>query len=147
MHARAFLRLLTRSLGAIAICAMIATMAACGSSSPALKHVVRTPIADGQSIGKIERSAGGTAVVTSVRSLLSLTCRDGILTLRTNLEILTGKMDCAQMIAQAIADRFLGQAVVATYTGGNLQIENPNAGTIILPKVTDLLAASTDVTP
>lgn len=120
---------------------------ACQSGSKLKRTIATTPVADGESIGKIERSAGGTAVVTDIRTLLTLSCSNGQLTLRTNLETLTGGMECSRMVGQSIADRFLGQPVAVTYSGGAVQIENPTAGTIILPNVKDLTRTNSDVTP
>jgi hypothetical protein len=128
-------------------CAFVIGSGACHSGSKKKLPVSTTPVADGESIGKIERSAGGTAVVTEVRTLLTLSCDGAELTLRTNLETLTGGMDCARMVGQSIAARFLGQPVAVTYTGGAVQIENPTAGTIILPNIKDLTRMNSDVTP
>ena len=139
MQGAALHRTQPRRLAAIAIVCAVALSAfgACSKSTPARKPSEKTPLADGASIGKIERSAGGTAVVTSVRSLLTLNCAAGQLTLRTNLEAVTGKMDCSRMIGQPILDRFLGLPIAITYSSETLQVESPVAGTIVLPGVKD----------
>ncbi len=135
-------------LATVALALSVGALVACGSNSSAKKSSTAThPLADGATIGKIERSAGGTAVVTNVRSLLALSCREGEVTLRTNLEALIGSMDCSHMITQSIADRFLGQPVVVTYGGGNLQLENPTAGTIVLPGVSNLSVTDLSAPP
>jgi hypothetical protein len=138
-----------RRLTAIVIaCALaIGTSAACSKSTAPPKPSGKTPLADGASIGKIQRSAGGTAVVTEVRSLLTLNCAADQLTLRTNLEAINGKMDCSRMISQPILDRFLGLPVVVTYSGETLQIESPVAGTIVLPNVKDATLEEIRATP
>jgi hypothetical protein len=137
----------TARIAALAVIAFAIGGGACHSGSKPKPPTATTPVADGESIGKIERSAGGTAVVTDIRTLLTLSCGDGQLTLKTNLETLTGGMDCSRMVGQSIADRFLGQPVAVTYTGGAVQIENPAAGTIILPNIKDLTRTNSDATP
>ena len=149
MQQRALRSTQPRRLAAIAIVCAVAlgTLGACSKSTTPPKPSAKTPLADGASIGKIERSAGGTAVVTEIRSLLTLNCAAGQLTLRTNLEAISAKMDCSRMISQPILDRFLGLPVVVTYSGETLQIESPVAGTIVLPNVKDATLEEIRATP
>jgi hypothetical protein len=131
----------------LSIGVIVVATVACRSGSNTRRPAATTPVADGESIGKIERSAGGTAVVTDVRTLLTLSCGNGELTIRTNLDALAGGMDCSRMVGQSVTDRFLGQPVVITYAGGAVQIENPTAGTIVLPNIANLTRMKTDASP
>ena len=118
----------------------------CGGSAPSKKTPATHPLAEGATIGKIERSAGGTAVVVNVHTLLTLSCINGQLVVRTNLETLAGSMDCARMIPQSEVERFLGLPIVITYAGGRLRIESPTAGTLELP-ATDVSVSDVNATP
>ena len=88
---------------------------------------------DGDTFGKIDRLPGGTAVATSVITLLSLGCMNGQVTVTTNLKVIVGKMDCEQQVPQASLEHFYGQSVSIAYTGGRLRIDSVSAGTIDLP--------------
>ena len=132
----------------VATCA--AVLAACGGSSGFRTSTETRPLGDGESLGKIERLAGGTAVTSNVRTLLTLACQNGQLILRTNQEAISGEMDCSKQIPQAALDRFLAQPVVITYNGERLRLENPSAGTLNLTvkgATTSALRAAPDATP
>lgn len=103
-------------------------------------------LADGETLGKIDRLPGGTAVVTSVITLLDLTCADGQVIVKTNLTSIVGKMDCQQAVPQSTLERFYGQSVSITYAGGRLKIESVSAGSLDLP-VEDATSRDVDATP
>ena len=88
---------------------------------------------DGDTFGKIDRLPGGTAVATSVITLLNMSCSNGQVIVTTNLKVIVGKMDCEQQIPQASLQHFYGQSVSIAYTGGRLRIDSVSAGTIDLP--------------
>ncbi|MDP9238347.1 MAG: hypothetical protein M3P30_13310 [Chloroflexota bacterium] len=96
---------------------------------------------------RFQAQAGHGDNVTPIRSLRTISCSKGQLTLKTNLETLTGGMDCSRMIEESIPDRFLGQPVAVTYTGGAVRIENSTPGTTTLPDIASLIRESHDVTP
>jgi hypothetical protein len=100
------------------------------AKKPATKNA---ELKDGDTFGKIDRLPGGTAVATSVITLLSLGCTNGQVTVTTNLKVIMGKMDCEQQIPQASLEHFYGQSVSIAYTGGRLRIDSVSAGTIDLP--------------
>jgi hypothetical protein len=104
------------------------------------------PLKDGQTLGKIDRLPGGTAVASSVVTLLGLSCVNGKLLVRTNLQSIAGKMDCAQQIPQATLDKFYGQSVSIVYANGRLRIDSVSAGTIDLP-VQDATVTELNATP
>lgn len=137
----------THRIVVLAVFAFVMGGSACHCGSRLKRAIATTPVADGESIGKIERSTTGTAVVTPIRSLLTISCSDGQLTLKANLETLTGGMDCSRMVEESIADRFLGQPVAVTYTGGAVRIENSTAGTITLPDIANPIRENDDVAP
>ncbi len=122
----------TRAVVQIVTPLLLATIvAACGhfGTSPVHTPVTR-PLTDGETIGSADRSA--SAGDQQVRTLLSLTCTGGRLAVRTRLEGLKAATDCAKIPPQSVLDRYLGQAVMISYAGGHLKIENPSAGTIDL---------------
>jgi hypothetical protein len=104
------------------------------------------PLAEGETIGTSEHSTGGTAVASSVITLLTMTCTNGQLVVRTNLRTITGNMDCAQEVPQATLERFYGQAVGISYAGGRLRIESASVGRIDLA-VRDAASADVNATP
>jgi hypothetical protein len=138
----------SRAATAIAIVALAGlAVAACAlgiSAKP--KAAGSRPLNDGEEIGKVQRSAGGTAAIEGVRTLLALTCREKQLIVTTNKESITAGMDCQQQPPQAALDRFLGRPVAVTYAGGRLRIENPSAGTLELPAA-DASITETHATP
>ena len=109
--------------------------AAAGCSFNTAKKVPskNAELKDGDTFGKIDRLPGGTAVATSVITLLSLGCANGQVTVTTNLKVIVGKMDCEQQIPQASLEHFYGQSVSIAYAGGRLRIDSVSAGTIDLP--------------
>lgn len=107
----------------------------------------RSQTGDSQSLGRIDRSGGGTAVASDGRLFVSLSCVSGNLTLRTNLEVVHASMDCARVVPQSIIDRFVSQPVAVTYAGRAITIDSPTAGTIVLSEVKDFSVSSADATP
>ena len=91
------------------------------------------PLTEGETMGKIERLPGGTAVVSQVITLLNMTCSNGQLIVTTNLKSIAARLDCAQQDPQSTLDRFYGQAVGISYAKGRLRIESVSAGTLDLP--------------
>lgn len=87
----------------------------------------------GESLGEIERLPGGTPVATDVRTLLSVQCAGGVLTLRTSQEQITSPMDCEQMFPETVVVRFIGQPVVINAQDGRLIVENDVVGTMNYP--------------
>jgi hypothetical protein len=101
----------------------------------------------GETVGRIDRFAGGTAVPSDPRTLVALTCEGGRLRAETDVETVTGEMDCDRMLDAAIIANFVGQPVAIRYAeGGRLIIESLRAGTIELP-VSDPRLESDDATP
>jgi hypothetical protein len=132
----------------LAVLVLATTLAAtsCKFSTTSKKATNAQPLADGQTIGKIERLPGGTAVASEVITLLNLSCVGGQLIVRTNLQNIVGKMDCAQQVPQATLDRFYGQSVTVSYAGSRLRIDSVSAGTIEL-SVTGATITEFNATP
>ncbi len=120
--------------------------AACSFSTSEKKPSGAQPFGDGETIGKIERLPGGTAVASEVITLLGVSCTDGQIIVITNLQRIVGKMDCAQQIPQSTLERFYGQSVTVGYASSRLRIDSVSAGTLDLP-VTDATITSTHATP
>ncbi len=126
----------TRLLSITTIALILAgVFASAGCSfNTAEKPVSRnTELKDGETLGKIDRLPGGTAVATNVITLLNMACANGQLIVTTNLKVIVGKMDCEQQIPQASLQHFYGQSVSIAYTGGRLRVDSVSAGTIDLP--------------
>ena len=104
------------------------------------------PLEPGESLGKIERFAGGTVTVTDVRTLRGVQCEDGVVSVRTNVEAILAEMPCDRLLPQAILDRFFGQVVVIRYEPNRLIVENTTIGTMELP-ATAPRVLELDVTP
>ncbi len=132
----------------VVMCVLIGTLSlpACNLNTDEKKPSGAQPFGDGETIGKIERLPGGTAVASEVITLLGLSCTDGQIIVITNLQRIVGKMDCAQQIPQSTLERFYGQSVTVGYAGSRLRIDSVSAGTIDLP-VTDATITSTHATP
>ena len=119
--------------------------AACSFSTSEEKPSGAKPFGDGETIGKIERLPGGTAVASEVITLLGVSCTDGQIIVITNLQRIVGKMDCAQQIPavdagallRAVRDRRVREF-------GRLRIDSVSAGTLDLP-VTDATITSTSM--
>ena len=122
-----------RAVGVVVVVAAVITVAGCSFNSTSKKSSGPEPFKDGETLGKIDRLPGGTAVVSSVITLLKVSCVNGDLIVTTNLHLITGKMDCAQQIPQATLEQFYGQAVMVGYAKDRLRIESISAGTIDLP--------------
>ncbi len=132
---------------AAAALVVAATVAASACSNTASKKTSDThPFAQDETLGKIDRLPGGTAVVSSLITLLDVTCANGQLIVKTNLKSIVGKMDCAQQIPQTTLDRFFGQAVSIAYADGRLRIDSVAAGTLDLP-VKDATVTDVNATP
>lgn len=128
--------MLKRVLWAVGVGVILVTAfgaAGCQLNTISKKSTGAEPFKDGETLGKIDRLPGGTAVASSVITLLNASCVKGDLIVKTNLQIITGKMDCAQQIPQATLERFYGQAVTVGYASGRLRIDSISAGTIDLP--------------
>ncbi len=127
---------------------LLATLAivGCSFSTAKKKSTGTEPFKDGETLGKIERLPGGTAVASSVITLLNVSCVKGDLIVRTNLQTITGKMDCAQEIPQATLERFYGQAVTVGFASNRLRIDSISAGTIDLP-VTSAMVTNLRASP
>lgn len=134
-----------RTIGGALIVATALAAAACSFNTASKKPTGTRPFADGETMGKIDRLPGGTAVASNVVTLLNVTSADGQLVVATNLTSIAAKMDCAQQVPQATLDRFYGQPVGIAYAGGRLRIESVSAGTLDFPAneatVTDVHAA------
>lgn len=118
---------------ALAAIAAVAVFASCTADAPPSSLPDARRLEEGETLGAIERLPGGTPVLSDVRTFINLNCREGLMTLRTNAEIITGRMDCGQMPPQSIVDQFTGRPVAITYGEGRLRIESPEAGTLDLP--------------
>lgn len=111
---------------------VIAAMAAlafvsCGRTTGPKPTSVTRPLAAGETIGRVERASAGTPE-SSVRTLLSVSCTNGRLLVRTNADAITAVGDCATSIPQSTLDQMLGQPAVLTYTGDRLVIESAARG-------------------
>ena len=121
-----------RWLQALAV-AMLLLGAGCSLGRDPEPAAPGNQLADGDTLGKIERLPGGTAVPTDVRTLLDVSCTTDILSLRTNRELVTGEMPCDRLLPESIIQRFLGQPVAVRYDDGRIIVENETAGTMELP--------------
>lgn len=108
-----------------------ATALAFGACGAALKAPIPTPVAraltSGEVIGGVARASTGTPQA-GVRTLQSVSCQNGLLTVRTNVDNITATDDCAAPILQATVDQLLGVPITVTYTGDHLVIENAGRG-------------------
>lgn len=111
-------------------------LAGCTADAPPSSLPDARRLEEGETLGAIERLPGGTPVLSDVRTFINLNCRDGLMTLRTNAEVITGRMECGQTPPQSIVDQFTGRTIAISYAEGRLRIESPEAGTLDLP-VTD----------
>ena len=132
-------------LAALALATMLSADS-CQLHTTSKKANDAQPLTDGQTIGKIDRLPGGTAVASEVVTLLNVACVDGELIVRTNLQSISGKMDCAQQIPQAALERFYGQSVTVSYANSRLRIDSVSAGTIEL-SVTGATITQFNATP
>jgi hypothetical protein len=110
---------------ALPVIAALAALAfvACGRTTGPKPTSVTRPLAIGETIGRVQRASAGTPE-SSVRTLLSVECKDGRLLVRTNVDAITADGDCAIPISQSTLDQMLGQPAVLTYTGDRLVIES-----------------------
>ena len=99
----------------------------CGTGVSGQPTPVVRQLAAGETLGKVDRTSSGTPD-TSVRTVLSVTCKNGRLTIRTNVDAITAADDCAPPIPQSTLDQLLGMPAVVTYTGDHLVIENTVRG-------------------
>lgn len=121
-------------------------VAGCSFNTAKKKSTDAAPFKEGETLGKIERLPGGTAIASNVITLLNVSCVKGDLIVRTNMQIITGKMDCAQEIPQAALERFYGQAVTVGFASNRLRIDSISAGTIDLP-VTSAMVTNLHASP
>ena len=120
----------------VLVAILIAAVATACSSNTAKKNLVAggaQPLAEGETLGKIEHLPGGTAVASNVITLLNMTCTNGQIVVRTNLKSIVGKMDCAQSVPDATLEHFYGQSVSISYANGRLRVESVSAGSLDLP--------------
>ena len=140
---------LTR-LARIAVALAVVAMAAlafgpCGTGVRDKQASKARPMAAGEVLGKVDApSADGTPTIA--RTLLSVTCREGVVVVRTNVDGISALMDCSRPVPQSSLDRFIGVPVVITYTGDVLRVENSNAGKLEIP-ATDATVGLIDATP
>lgn len=120
--------------------------AACRSGTDAPRPPGATTLEDGGELGSIERLPGGTAVASDVRTLLSASCIDNVLYLRTSAELVTASMPCDRMVPQAIIDKFVSQTIAVRYADARLTMESVTAGTVEFP-ATDPKVMPNDATP
>ena len=141
--------MLKRAMWALGVGIVLLTafaMVGCSFNTAKKKSTSAEPFKDGEMLGKIDRLPGGTAVASSVITLLTVSCLNGDAIVKTNLQLIVGKMDCAQLIPQATLERFYGQAVSIGYAAGRLRIDSISAGTIDLP-VKDATIAKVNAAP
>lgn len=110
------------------------------------------PLADGESIGRIDPASSSTAVSAQVHVLLAVECRSDRLYVRTNVENLDAAMSCDGLQPQPAFEPYFGKQVSITYSGGQVIIENDTAGRIAIkatdPRVTAAgPSGGADVTP
>jgi hypothetical protein len=111
----------------LASIALAALIAGCNTGSSEKGSVRTRALAEGETLGKIERAAPGTAAV-EVQTLLSVTCVNGQVIVKTNRHGIFGTSDCTQVAPLAAIDAFVGKTVAITYTNGRLSITNVGAG-------------------
>jgi hypothetical protein len=107
---------------------------------------VARPLAAGETLGKVDRSSS-QASASGIRALLSVTCRNGQLIVRTNLDGIAAADDCTQMISQAELDQFLGQPVLITFTGDHLIIESLTRTNKLELTAKDAMLSAVNTTP
>jgi len=125
---------------------LVALASACVSGGVFHPSATGRSMTDGETIGEASHPAAGAGTPTSVRTLLSVGCQSGRLTVRTNMEEIIAGIDCAKDQPAARYQPFLGQIVAITYTSGRLRFENPTAGTIEVP-VQQAKVYKSDATP
>lgn len=103
-------------------------------------------LTEGESLGSIDRLPGGTAVVSEVRTLLTMECTNERLTVRTNLEQLTAALPCDRMLPAAVIEQFIGKPVAIRYENERLKVANDTVGTIELP-ASEPEVVATNATP
>jgi hypothetical protein len=131
---------------ALAPLLLIALTSACVSGGVFHPSATGRPMTDGETIGESSHPTGSAGTPTSVRTLLSVGCQSGRLTVRTNVEAIIAGIDCAKDQPSARYQPFLGQIVAITYTSGRLRFENPTAGTLEVP-VLQAKVYQSDATP
>lgn len=103
-------------------------LTACGRKVFTVPTPVARALAPGEVIGRVERASSATPDAGE-RTLMSVTCQDGRLKIRTNIDQIVAASSCAPPIAQASLDQLLGMPAVITYTGDHLVIENTSSST------------------
>lgn len=126
-------KLLSLAAVALILTGVIAAEGCSFNTAPKPSSKTGQQLKDGDTFGKIDRLPGGTAVATSVITLLNMSCTNGQVIVTTNLKRISGKMDCEQQIPQASLQRFYGQSVSIAYARGRLRIDSVSAGTLDLP--------------
>lgn len=116
------------ALGVFAVFAL----AACGGDGKGGASGERA-LKEGETIGKIDRLPGGTAVISGAPTLLAIDCVDDQLTVRTDVDSIVATMDCRQQVPQQTRDLFIGKPVALAYSRQRLRIDSPAAGTLELP--------------
>ncbi len=102
-------------------------VAACGRTTGPKPTSITRALAPGETIGRVDRASAGTPA-SDVRTLLSVECKDGRLTVRTNVDVIEAADSCATPIPQSTLDQLFGLPAVLTYTGDRLVIENAARG-------------------
>jgi hypothetical protein len=100
------------------------------------------PLAEGETIGL---SGSTTPDAAEARTLLSLSCVNGRLIVKTNLDGIVGAMDCVTQPPQAALEQFLARPVVITYSGGHLLLKNPTASLDLT--ASDIRVTASNATP
>ncbi len=137
---------ITRVAVALVFVAMAAlAFGPCGTGVRDKQASKARPMVAGEVLGKIDApSADGTPTVA--RTLLSVTCREGVVVVRTNVGAISALNDCTRPVPQSSLDRFIGVPVIITYTGDVLRVENANAGKLEIPAM-DATLGLIDATP
>jgi hypothetical protein len=131
------------TLAVVAVAAM--AFGPCGTGVRGKQPSKARPMVAGEVLGKVDAPVDG-ATPTAVRALLSVTCRDGEVIVRTNIDGISAINDCTRPIPQSLLDQFIGQPVVITYTGDVLRVENSAAGKLEIP-AKDAKVGLIDATP
>jgi hypothetical protein len=127
------IKLRSSALAPLLLAALVALAAACTSGRALQPSATGRPMTDGESIGEASHLVAGAGTPTGVRTLLSVGCQRGELTVHTNMESIIAGIDCTNDQPAARYQPFLGQIIAITYTGGRLRFENPTAGTLEVP--------------
>lgn len=137
--------MLTRIAVVVTAAAVALTaFAACDSGTAGPPTPPARTLAEGDVLGKVDRTASGGE--GNILTLVGLSCDNGKLIVRMRETTVTGTMDCLALPPQAAIDRVLSKQVTLTWAGGKVHIETVNGASVDVP-ATDVAVTVTDATP